>query len=99
MYHSLSLLLYLLPCSPYQCRQLMFRYSINSNGKKDIDIAKEGLESMRKWMESIGCVMRINELGVNKDMIEDIASHTTILKGGYQEINKEDIIKILLDSF
>lgn len=73
-------------------------WNINAKGKSDEQIAEEGLLALKNWMEEIGLVMNIRELGVTEDMLEGIADATFILTGGYKTLTKEEIIDILKES-
>lgn len=73
-------------------------WNVNPAGKNDEQIAMEGLECMKNYMEKMGLVMHISELGVTRDMIGPIADSTPIMKGGYRVLTREDIINILTDS-
>lgn len=73
-------------------------WNVNPAGKNDEQIAMEGLECMKNYMEKMGLVMHISELGVTRDMIGTIADSTPIMEGGYRVLTREDIINILTDS-
>lgn len=64
-------------------------------GKTDQALAEEGLSLMQSWMEEIGVVMRISELGVKEDMIEQIADLTIMMDGGYKALSRLDVVAIL----
>lgn len=79
------------------------RYAINvwnvsSDNKTDEEIALEGLSSMESWMNEIGLVMNIRDLGVTDDMIEGIAKGSFIMDGGYKVLNHDEIVDILKES-
>ena len=79
------------------------RYAINvwnvdPEGKSDEDIAKEGLSEMEKYMNEIGLVMNIKELGVTEDMLDGIADSTFIMEGGYKVLNHDEVVEILKES-
>ena len=46
-------------------------------------------------MNKLGLVMKISDLGVTEDMIEDIADGTFILDGGYKKLDHEEVVNIL----
>ncbi len=76
------------------------RYAVNVWGvdekdKSKEEIALEGLESMKNWLKQIGLVLNLTDLGVTKDMIENIADSTLIMEGGYKVLDRQDIISIL----
>ena len=79
------------------------RYAINvwdvdPQGKSDEQIAAEGLARMESWMNEIGLVMNITELGVTEDMLEGIAKGSFIMDGGYKVLTKDEIVEILRNS-
>lgn len=79
------------------------RYAINvwnvdPKGKSDEDIAKEGLSEMENYMNEIGLVMNIKELGVTEDMLDGIADSTFIMEGGYKVLNHDEVVEILKES-
>lgn len=73
-------------------------WNVNPEGKTDEEIAKEGLEEMEAYMNELGLVMTLTELGVTEDMIDGIADGTFILEGGYKIMSKEVIIQILKEA-
>ena len=74
-------------------------WGINPEGKTDAETAEFGLSEMEKWMKDMGLVMRLRDLGVTEDMFEKIAESTFIMKGGYKELDKDEIVKVLKESF
>lgn len=70
-------------------------WNVNPDGKTDEQVAKEGLDAMEEYMNKIGVVMKISELGVTEDMISDIAKSSFILPGGYRVLTTEEIETIL----
>lgn len=73
-------------------------WDVNTAEKSDHQIAEEGLQAMESWMKELGLVMNITELGANADMVEAIADTTLVMDGGYQVLDREDIVKILKES-
>ncbi len=70
-------------------------WNVNSNGKSDEEIAKEGLAKLEEWMKKLGLTMKISDLGATSDMISGIADATFILNGGYKVLTKDEITNIL----
>jgi alcohol dehydrogenase YqhD (iron-dependent ADH family) len=70
-------------------------WGVNPQDKTDEEVALEGLSDMENWMEELGLVMNITDLGANEEMIEGIASAVFVLDGGYKVLTKEEIIDIL----
>lgn len=73
-------------------------WNVNPDGKSDSEIAEEGLKTMEDWMNKIGLVMNISELGVTEDMLGGIADGSFIMDGGYKILDKNEIIEILKES-
>ncbi|MCR5600785.1 MAG: iron-containing alcohol dehydrogenase [Ruminococcus sp.] len=70
-------------------------WGVSAEGKTDEQLANEGLFAMESWMKEIGLVMNISELGATEDMIEGIADATIILNGGYNVLDRDEIVQIL----
>ncbi len=73
-------------------------WDVNPAGKTDLQAATEGLAAMESWMRTMGLSMRISELGVTEDMIEDIAGATIVFSGGYKKLDRKEIVDILRKS-
>lgn len=73
-------------------------WDVMPNGKTDEQIAAEGLQRMKEWMQEIGLVLNVKDLGVTEDMLEGIAQGTFILDGGYKVLTKQDVVEILKQS-
>ena len=73
-------------------------WNVDSEGKSDEEVAKEGLEAMEDWMKEIGVVMNISELGVTKEMIDGLVKSTLIMEGGYKVLTQDEILKIFKES-
>lgn len=73
-------------------------WNIDSTGKTDEEIARDGLAAMESWMKEIGVVMNLSDLGVKEGMVEAIADHVLPMSGGYKPPTKEEIIEILRES-
>lgn len=72
-------------------------WEIPSEGKTEKEMALAGIEALETWIKEIGAATNISVLGVTEDMLEGIAD-ATFLGGGYKEISREDVIRILKDS-
>ncbi len=70
-------------------------WNVNPENKTDEQIANEGLTAMQSWMEKIGLVMNISQLGVKPEMIDGITKSTLVMDGGYKILNEEDIKAVL----
>ncbi len=73
-------------------------FNVNTSGKTDAEIAKEGLKEMALWMEKLELPLNTSSIGVTKELIPLIAKNTIILDGGYKVLTKDEIIKILEES-
>ena len=67
-------------------------------GKDQTATALAGLAEMEKWMNEIGLVMNLTELGVKEEMIEGIADATFILDGGYKVLTRDEVVEVLRQS-
>ena len=91
---------YLLPCGVAKFARFAVNvWGVDSQGKDEIQVAKEGLVVMEKWMKKIGLVMNLTDLGATKDMLDDIVEGTFIMDGGYKILDKKEIRQILEASF
>lgn len=73
-------------------------WGVNAQNKSDLQVAEEGLCEMEKWMNRLGLVMKISDLGVTQDMLEGIVDSTLINTGGYKVLTKEDVLTVLKES-
>ena len=73
-------------------------WDVCAEGKSDKQLAQEGLDAMKTWMQEIGVSLSLKELGVTPDMFEGIASATFILDGGYKVLAKDEVIEVLKES-
>lgn len=53
---------------------------------------------MEAYMKEIGVVLHAAELGMTEDMVEGIAEGVSLLKGGYKELTRQEVIDILKQS-
>ena len=70
-------------------------WEVDPQGKTDEEVAQEGLDRMEAWMEELGLVMHLRELGVTEEMLEGIADGTFVMEGGYKVLTREEIVTIL----
>lgn len=73
-------------------------WNVETDGKTDEEIAREGLSAMESWMKELGLVMNLTDLGATEEMIPDIVKGTIILTGGYKVLTKEEVETILRES-
>jgi len=79
------------------------RYAVNvwdvdPKGKTDEQIAAEGLNKMETYMNELGLVMNLKDLGVTEDMLEGIAKGSPSTKGGYKPLCHDEVLEILRQS-
>ena len=79
------------------------RYAVNvweveTAGKSDEEIALEGLAKMETYMNKLGLVMNLHELGVTGNMLDGITEGVFIMDGGYKVLDKAEIKQILRES-
>lgn len=70
-------------------------WDVTTEGKTDEQIAEEGLAALESWMNELGLVMKISQLGVTEEMIEGIADGTRIMTGGYKILDRDEVVEIL----
>ncbi len=73
-------------------------WDVQPEGKTDEEIALEGLDRMKAYMEELGLVLDSRKLGVTDDMVEGIADGTFILDGGYKVLTKEEVAQIVRET-
>ena len=73
-------------------------WDISPDGKNEEELAKEGLSAMEAWMKELGLAMKLSEIGVTMEMIDDIVNGTLIMEGGYKVLSKEDVRTVLMQS-
>lgn len=73
-------------------------WNVSPEGKTDEQVAREGLKAMENWMNELGLVMNISELGANEEILESIADVTFPMSGGYKELNRDEILRIFKES-
>ena len=70
-------------------------WDVDPTGKDDEQVAREGLTAMEGWMNELGLVMSLKELGVTGEMLEGIADGIIYLPGGYKVPDRKEILEIL----
>ncbi len=96
---SLPYYRFIMPCGLEKFKRFAINvWDVTAVGKSDIEIAREGLDAMEKWMKELGVAMNISEVGVTDEMIESIAERVLIMSGGYKVPTKEEIVQILRES-
>lgn len=73
-------------------------WEVETAGKSDEEIALEGLAKMETYMNKLGLVMNLHELGVTENMLDGITEGVFIMDGGYKVLDKAEIKQILRES-
>lgn len=73
-------------------------WNVDPKGKTDTQIANEGLDVMEAWMNKIGLVMNITDLGASEELLDGIVKSTLIMDGGYKVLDEAEIRSILQES-
>ena len=73
------------------CRFAVNVWEVDSAGKADEQVAREGLSCMEVWMN-------LHELGATEEMLQGIANGTIIMEGGYKVLNHDEVLEILKNS-
>ena len=96
---SLPYYRYILPYGVQKFKRFAVNvWDIDPAGKTDEQTAREGLDAMEAWMNELGLVMNISDLGATEEMLEGIADGTIILPGGYKVLEHDEIVEILKES-
>ncbi|MCH5221799.1 MAG: iron-containing alcohol dehydrogenase [Muribaculaceae bacterium] len=70
-------------------------WGIPAEGKTEQQLAEEGIEALKDWINEIGAASDILSLGVTNEMIPAIADSTIINEGGFKKLSKAEVIEIL----
>ncbi|SET18495.1 Alcohol dehydrogenase YqhD, Fe-dependent ADH family [Olsenella sp. KH3B4] len=73
-------------------------WDVDDSGKSELEVAQAGLEAMSAWMDEIGVVKHLSELGFTEDMVDDAVKGTFILTGGYHPLTPDEVAQILRES-
>lgn len=73
-------------------------WGIDPAGKTEEEVALAGLDAMKAWMEEIGVVLHLTELGVDESMLNQIADLTFHMDGGYKALKRDEILAIFRES-
>ncbi len=73
-------------------------WGVDPVGKTDEEIALEGLDALEAWMDEIGVVRRVGDLGLTPDMYDDVIKATFFMDGGYKKLDADEVREILVAS-
>lgn len=97
---SLAYYRHILPYGLHRFKRFAINvWGVDPGGKNDEMTALAGLEAMKNWMQEIGLVLSLRELGTTPDMLPGIAEGTFLLRGGYKkDLSTEEVLQILNES-
>lgn len=73
-------------------------FNVDSDGKSDNDVALMGIDALADFIKESKMASTLKELGATKEMLYLIAE-SSYTGGGYKKMEKEDILKVLLDCY
>ena len=73
-------------------------WGVNPQGKTDEQIANEGLDALKAWMQEVGLPLTLKEIGTTDDMLEGIARGTFLLNAGYHQLTNDELMEVLYES-
>lgn len=73
-------------------------WGVDPDSKTDEELALAGLAEMEKWMNKLGLVMNITDLGATPEMLDGLTEATLVMQGGYKVLTKDDIKQIFKES-
>ena len=73
-------------------------WGVSPKGKTDEQIATEGLDALKAWMQEIGLPLTLKEIGTTDDMLEGIARGTFLLDAGYHQLTHDELMEVLRES-
>lgn len=69
-------------------------WDVSGENLNDEEIALAGIEKLSEFIKEMGIPTSLREVGATEDMLEKIAN-STVLGGGYKELNEKEILDIL----
>lgn len=75
-------------------------WHVDPQGKKDDEIALEGIEATRAYFTRIGAPATLGELGINDEHLDRMAEEATQFGpiGSFKQLTKDDVVSILTAS-
>ena len=73
-------------------------WNVSPQGKSDEQIAGEGLDALKAWMQEIGLPLTLKDIGTTADMLEGIARGTFLLDAGYHQLTHDELMEVLHES-
>ena len=73
-------------------------WGVSPQGKTDEQIAYEGLDALKAWMQEIGLPLTLREIGATDDMLDGIARGTFLLDAGYHQLTHDELMEVLHES-
>lgn len=73
-------------------------WGLSGEGKSDIELAHEGIATLRQYLSSIGCPITTTQLGIPETSLREIAESTRTFPTSYHQFTTEDIYNILISA-
>jgi len=70
-------------------------WGVNPEGRTDLEVASEGLARMEDYMQELGLVQNIRELGVTEELLPRIAQNMVLLSSGYRALTRAEAEQVL----
>lgn len=75
-------------------------WNINIEGKKEDELAREGVEALADFIQEIGLPTTLKGLGImDKEILKTVAKSCNISAGSYKKMTHEEILQILEECF
>ena len=70
-------------------------WDIDSEGKTDEELALLGIQAIRDYFNKIGAPETLTDVGIPADAIEKLADTTNLIRSGYKQLERKDVVAIL----
>ena len=70
-------------------------WGVDPSGKTALEVAHEGVQCTRDFLNEIGAPATLTELGIPESAIDDLAARTDLSCWAYKEMTREDVKAIL----
>lgn len=74
-------------------------WGISNEGKTEEQLAQEGLDALRSWMQEMGLPLTLREVGATAEMMEGMAKGVVINAGGFHHFTPEEVKEVLTRAF
>ena len=87
---------YFCACAPERyARYAVNVWGVDPSGKTALEVAHEGVQCTRDFLNEIGAPATLTELGIPESAIDDLAARTDLSCWAYKEMTREDVKAIL----